>query len=258
LYKKGSAVLPNVIELNNITMNFNLSKEWVHDLKEFTIKFLTRQLSYQEFLALKNVSLSVEKGDVFGIVGRNGSGKSTLLKIVSGILKPTKGTVSVNGSISPLIELGAGFDMDLTARENIYLNGYTLGYTKKLVVDNFDEIVDFAELREFVDVPIKNFSSGMTARLAFSIATIIKPDILIVDEVLSVGDFLFKGKSERKIAELMSGGTTVLLVSHAIQQIEQLCNKAMWIDSGEVKMVGNAKDVCGAYTHGFDKNKTKD
>jgi ABC-type polysaccharide/polyol phosphate transport system ATPase subunit len=202
---------------------------------------------FEEFFALTEVSFSVEKGEVFGIVGLNGSGKSTILKIISGILKPTSGSVSVKGSVSPLIELGAGFDTELTARENIFLNAYTLGYDKAFIKSNFDEIVEFSELHEFIDVPIKNFSSGMIARLAFAIATVTKPEILIVDEVLSVGDYLFQQKCEARINALMSGGTTVLLVSHSIEQIRELCTRAVWLEHGSVKLLGDVAEVCGAY-----------
>lgn len=182
-----------------------------------------------------------------GIVGLNGSGKSTMLKIISGILKPTSGSVKVEGSISPLIELGAGFDFDLSARENVYLNGSVLGFSKNEMDDKMDDIIEFSELSEFMDVIIKNFSSGMLARLGFSIATIVRPEVLIVDEILSVGDFLFQQKCEKRIADMMSGGTTVLLVSHSAAQIERMCDRAVWLDKGHVKMVGAAKEVCGEY-----------
>lgn len=239
--------MPNAIEVQNVTMQFNMSKEKVDSMKEFLIKKIKRQLRFEEFLALKDVSLNVEQGDIYGLVGLNGSGKSTLLKVISGILKPTKGSARTFGTISPLIELGAGFDMDLTARENVYLNGSVLGYSHAQMREKFDEIVDFSELREFIDVAVKNYSSGMVARLGFAIATITKPDILIVDEILAVGDFLFQQKCEARIQELMSGGTTVLMVSHSIEQIERLCKHVMWLDHGTIKMVGNMKEVCDAY-----------
>jgi ABC-type polysaccharide/polyol phosphate transport system ATPase subunit len=215
-------------------------------LKEYLLKLAKGQLRYKEFPALKGVTFAVEKGDVFGIVGLNGSGKSTLLKIIAGILKPTKGIVSVTGSIAPLIELGAGFDMELTARENIYLNGSVLGYNKKFIDEHFDDIVEFSEMREFINVPMKNYSSGMVARVAFAIATVIKPEILIVDEVLGVGDFQFQQKCERRINELMSGGTTVLFVSHSVDQVRQLCKHALWLEKGELKSVADAESVCAA------------
>jgi len=242
------------IEVSNVTMKFHMTKERINSLKEYLLKLVKRQLAYEDFLALDNVSFSVEQGDVFGIVGLNGSGKSTLLKLVSGILKPTSGTVKAIGSISPLIELGAGFDMELTARENIYLNGSVLGYNKKFLDAHFDEIVEFSEMREFLDVPMKNYSSGMVARVAFAIATVVKPEILIVDEILGVGDFLFQQKCEQRIKALMSGGTTVLLVSHSIEQIKNLCKHAIWLERGKICMVGEAVEVCEAYEKG-DRNE---
>ncbi|MDO4731259.1 MAG: ABC transporter ATP-binding protein [Clostridia bacterium] len=239
--------MSDVIKVDNVTMRFNMSKDKVDSIKEFIIKKIKRQLKFEEFFALKNVSLTVEKGDVFGIVGLNGSGKSTLLKVISGILKPTTGSVQTIGSISPLIELGAGFDMDLTAGENIFLNGSVLGYSKQEMIEKYDSILDFSELRDFENVAVKNFSSGMVARLGFSIATITKPDILIVDEILAVGDFLFQQKCENRIRELMAGGTTVLMVSHSIEQIERLCKHVLWLDHGNMRMIGNMRDVCDAY-----------
>ena len=195
----------NAIEINNVTMKFNMCSDRIDNLKEYLIKFLKKQLSFEDFTALEDVSVEIKAGEVFGIVGLNGSGKSTLLKLVSGILKPTQGTVKTVGTISPLIELGAGFDMELTARENIFLNGSVLGYSRDFMKEKFDEIIEFAELRDFVEAPLKNFSSGMVARLGFSIATLVKPEILIVDEILAVGDFLFQQKCEQRIQEMMSG-----------------------------------------------------
>ncbi len=235
------------IKVDNVSMHFNMSSEKLDSLKEYFIKLVKRQLHFKDFVAVNNISLEIEKGEVFGIVGTNGSGKSTLLKIISGILKPTTGSVEINGVIAPLIELGAGFDGDLTARENIYLNGAILGYSKAFIQEHFDRIVDFAELRDFLDVPIKNYSSGMVARIAFAIATIIKPDILIVDEILSVGDFLFQQKCEQRISELMAGGTTVVIVSHSIEQIERLCDRVLWIEKGDKRMLGKTSEVCEAY-----------
>ena len=224
-----------------------MSKEKVDSIKEYFIKLVKRQLHFEQFLALKDVSITIEQGDVFGIVGLNGSGKSTLLKVISGILKPTKGTVKTVGTISPMIELGAGFDMDLTARENIFLNGSVLGYSKQMMEEKFDEILEFSELQPFVDVAVKNYSSGMVARLAFAIATITKPDILIVDEILAVGDFLFQQKCEKRIREMMDNGTTVIIVSHTIEQIERLCKHVLWLEHGNMKMLGDTKTVCDAY-----------
>ncbi len=237
----------NVIEVKNVSMRFNMSKERVDSLKEYLIKAAKHQLKFEEFIALNNVSLSVKKGEVVGIVGLNGSGKSTLLKVISGILRPSTGTAAINGSISPLIELGAGFDFDLTARENVFLNGSVLGFSKQTMTEKMDEIIDFAELRDFMDVAIKNFSSGMVARLGFSIATITRPDILIVDEILAVGDFLFQQKCEKRISEMMSGGTTVIIVSHSIEQIERLCNRVVWLEKGNVIMDGPTKEICDLY-----------
>ena len=237
------------ISVNDVWIRFNLASECVDNIKEYVIKMLKRQLMFQEFMALKGISFEVKAGESWGFVGTNGSGKSTLLKTISGILKPYKGTVQVNGTISPLIELGAGFDGNLTARENIFLNGSVLGYSEKFLKEKCDEIVDFAELRDFLDVPIKNFSSGMAARLGFAIATTVKPDILICDEVLAVGDFKFQEKCEQRMNELLSGGTTLLFVSHSIEQVKRMCQKAIWIDHGEMKMIGNAEEVCNAYSN---------
>ena len=233
-----------VIELKNVSMQFDLNIEKVNSLKEYLIKYFKKELKFEKMWALREINLKIEEGDVWGIVGFNGAGKSTLLKVISGILKPTTGEVKINGNISPLIELGAGFDMDLTARENIFLNGYILGYSKNLLKEKFDEIVEFSELKDFIDVPLKNFSSGMVARLGFAIATIIEPKILIVDEILSVGDFKFQQKSEKKIKAMMGNGTTVIFVSHSVAQVEEICNKAVWLEKGKIKKIGNAKEIC--------------
>lgn len=237
----------NAVELRNIEMHFNMSKEKLESLKEYFLKFVKRQLYFEDFVALDNISFDIKKGDVFGIVGLNGCGKSTTLKIISGILRPTKGTVQTNGVIAPLIELGAGFDMDLTARENIYLNGSVLGYSKAFMDEKFDDIVDFSEMREFLDVPMKNYSSGMVARIAFAIATVTTPDILIVDEILAVGDFLFQQKCEERINAMINNDTTVIIVSHSIEQIERLCKHCMWLEKGKIKMIGDTVEVCNAY-----------
>jgi len=226
-----------------------MPREKIDNMKEFFIKFLKRQLDYEEFVALSDVSLEVKRGEVVGIVGLNGSGKSTLLKIISGILSPSEGSCEVKGTISPLIELGAGFDFELTTRENIFLNGSVLGFERAFIKEKYDEILDFAELRAFENVAIKNFSSGMIARLGFAIATLVKPDILIVDEILAVGDYLFQQKCERRIADMMSGGTTVLIVSHAIEQIQRLCTRVVWLEGGKVRMTGDTLEVCNAYTN---------
>ncbi len=239
--------MENIIEIKDVAMHFNMCKERVDSLKEYFIKLTKKQLVYEDFTALEQVSVDIQKGEVFGIVGYNGSGKSTLLKTISGILKPTSGTIKVHGSIAPLIELGAGFDLNLTARENIFLNGSVLGFSKQLIENKFDEIVEFSELREFLDVPMKNYSSGMVARIGFAVATMVKPEILIVDEILAVGDYLFQQKCEKRINDLMAGGTTVLIVSHALEQIRRLCNRVMWLEKGHVKMIGETQAVCDAY-----------
>lgn len=235
------------VEVEHVTMRFNMPKEKVDNMKEYLIKTLKHQIRFEEFVALSDVSLRISRGEVVGIVGLNGSGKSTLLKLISGILEPSEGTVKTYGTISPLIELGAGFDFDLTTRENIFLNGSVLGFDRHFVKGKYEEILDFAELQDFENVAVKNFSSGMIARLGFSIATLVKPDILIVDEILSVGDFLFQQKCEKRIAELMSGGTTVLIVSHAIEQIERLCNRVIWLEHGKTKMIGETQEICDQY-----------
>ncbi len=240
----------NIIEVKDVEMHFNMNKEKIDSLKEYVIKLAKRQLMYEDFVALDKVSVDVKKGEVFGIIGYNGSGKSTLLKAIAGILKPTSGSIRVYGTIAPLIELGAGFDLDLTARENIFLNGSVLGFSKKTISDKFDEIVEFSELRDFLDVPMKNYSSGMVARIGFSVATMVRSDILIVDEILSVGDMLFQQKCEQRINALMQGGTTVLIVSHSLEQIRRLCSRVLWLDHGKIKMLGDTKTVCDAYETG--------
>lgn len=237
----------NAVELRNVEMHFNMSSERLESLKEYFLKIIKRQLHFEDFIALNDISFDIKKGDVFGIVGLNGSGKSTTLKVISGILEPTKGTVETEGSIAPLIELGAGFDLELTARENIYLNGSVLGYSKKFMNEKFDEIVEFSEMKDFLDVPMKNYSSGMIARIGFAIATVTTPDILIVDEILAVGDFLFQQKCEERINRIMGDDTTVIIVSHSIEQIERLCKHCVWLEHGKIKMIGDAKSVCDAY-----------
>ena len=244
-----------MIDIEHVTMEFDMGIEKGFSFKEMFISFFDPKKRKEKklnkakskFLALKDVSFQVKKGEVIGLIGSNGAGKSTLLKIVSGVMKPTKGSVVVRGNVAPMIELGAGFDIELTARENIYLNGAILGFSKDFLDSKFDEIVEFSELKDFIDVPIKNFSSGMTAKLAFSIATIVDPEILIVDEILSVGDIKFQEKSKNKMMSMINGGTTVLYVSHSIETIEKLCNKVVWLEHGEVVMIGEPKEVCGAY-----------
>lgn len=236
-----------VIEVNHVTIRFNLANQKVDNLKEYMIRLIKKELVFQEFLAVKNISFQIKQGEAWGIIGANGSGKSTLLKAISGILKPYKGTIRVYGSIAPLIELGAGFDQNLTARENIYLNGCVLGHTEKYMREHFDEIVAFAELQEFLDSPIKNYSSGMKARLGFAVATMVRPDILIVDEILSVGDYAFRKKCEQRMEEMLSGGTTLLYVSHSLEEVKRLCSHAIWLEKGEIYRIGKAKEVCEAY-----------
>ena len=235
------------VSAEHVTIRFNIASERIDNLKEYFIKLLKHELMFKEFLALQDINLHVKKGEAWGIVGTNGSGKSPFLNLVCGILKPYKGSIKINGTIAPLIELGAGFDGDLTARENIFLNGAVLGYDKKFMQSHFDEIVDFAELWDFLDMPIKNYSSGMAARLGFAIATVVRPDILICDEVLSVGDFAFQQKCERRMREMREQGTTLLFVSHSIDSVRQVCDHALWIDKGHAMKSGNVNEVCDAY-----------
>ncbi len=238
-----------MINIDKVSMRFNLGIEKDSSLKQFFVDTFSgkKKKKSEEFWALKDVSFHIDKGEVVGLIGSNGAGKSTLLKVVSGVMKPTEGSVSVNGVISPMIELGAGFDANLTARENIYLNGSILGYSKQFINEKFDEIVEFSELKEFLDVPVKNFSSGMTAKLAFSIATIVNPEILIVDEILSVGDIKFQEKSKNKMMEMIKGGTTVLYVSHTLDSIKEICTKVVWLSHGEIVKIGKPKEVCDEY-----------
>lgn len=239
-----------MIKVDNVSMKFNLGIEKGFSLKQFFIDFFKKKLRKEKnyFWALSNVDFEVKRGEVVGFVGSNGAGKSTLLKIVAGVMKPTEGHVSVYGNICPMIELGAGFDMELTARENIYLNGAVLGYSKAFLDEKFDEIVEFSELKDFLDVPVRNFSSGMIARLAFSIATVVDPEILIVDEILAVGDIAFQEKSENKMKGMINdSGTTVLYVSHSISSIKKICTKVVWLDHGKVVKIGNTEDICNEY-----------
>ena len=236
-----------MVDVDHVTVRFNLANQKVDNLKEYCIRMLKKELLFQEFFAVKDVSFQIRRGEAWGIVGSNGSGKSTILKAVSGILKPWKGSITVNGSIAPLIELGAGFDGNLTARENIFLNGCILGHSEKYMKEHFDEIVEFAGLEKFLDSPIKNYSSGMKARLGFAVATSVKPDLLIVDEILSVGDFRFRKKCEQRIQEMLDRGTTLLYVSHTMPEVLRICQKAMWMDKGVIRRSGSAEEVCDAY-----------
>ncbi len=242
-----------IIDLQNVKVRFNKTNLKVDNLKEYVVRLVKRELLFQEFIALQNINLQVKKGESWGLIGTNGAGKSTLLKVVSRILKPAEGTVTVNGSVAALIELGAGIDPNLTARENIYLNGTLLGYKKDFLDEKFDEIVEFSELQDFLDSPVKNFSSGMKARLGFSVATSVSPDILIADEILSVGDIKFKQKCNKKMKKMLSGGTTLLYVSHNINSIKNLCDKVLWLDHGKQVMSGNAAEVCDAYLEEMNK-----
>lgn len=236
-----------MIEVSDVSMRFRLNNDRIMSLKEFVTTALRGKLDYREFTALDHVSFTVEKGETLGLIGRNGAGKSTMLKVISGILKPTEGGVVCHGNVVPMLELGSGFDMDLTGRENIFLNGAILGYGEEFLKAKYEEIVDFSELGQFIEVPIRNYSSGMLARLAFSIATVVKPEILIVDEILSVGDAQFQEKSRKRMLELMGGGTTVLFVSHSIEQIREMCNRVVWLEQGRVQADGEAEEVCDKY-----------
>lgn len=236
-----------IIKAENVSMRFRLSADRITSMKEYVVRMVTGRLQYKEFWALRNVSFSVKKGEVLGVIGHNGAGKSTLLKVISGILRPTEGSVTVQGNIVPMLELGSGFDYDMTGRENIFLNGAILGYSKEFLTAKYQEIVDFSELGDFIDEPLRNYSSGMMMRLAFSIATVVEPEILIVDEILAVGDADFQAKSKRRMMELMSGGTTVLLVSHTLSQVREMCDKVLWIEHGQVQGYGEAKVLCDAY-----------
>lgn len=238
-----------MVKVDQVSMRFNLASEKVDSLKEYIIKTLKKQISFNEFWALQDVTFEVERGDSVGLIGLNGSGKSTMLKIIAGVLKPTKGEAHVYGTMAPLIELGAGFDFDLTARENVFLNGSILGHTRNEMENYYDDIVEFSELQQFMDVPVKNFSSGMISRLAFGIATIGQPELLIVDEVLSVGDFRFQEKCETRIQNILNSGTTLLFVSHSIAQVEKLCNKVVWLEKGRMRAAGPAEIYCEQYRH---------
>ncbi|WRS27297.1 ABC transporter ATP-binding protein [Oscillospiraceae bacterium MB08-C2-2] len=236
-----------MIDVKNVSMQFRLAGDRIMSLKEFITAKLGRKLTYREFWALKDVSFEVFQGEVLGIIGRNGSGKSTLLKVISGILNPTQGTSVCGGNIVPMLELGSGFDMDLTGKENIFLNGAILGYSEEFLKSEYEKILEFSELGQFIDVPIRNYSSGMLMRLAFSIATVVNPQILIVDEILAVGDEAFQKKSRDRMMQLMSGGTTVLFVSHNLSQIKKMCDRVLWLDQGRVRMLGLTEEICDQY-----------
>ncbi len=241
-----------IIQIQDVSMRFKLTDDRIMSLKEFVTRKLKGSIKTSDFWALKHITFDVNKGQVIGIIGKNGSGKSTLLKVISGILKPTSGTAICDGNIVPMLELGSGFDQDLTGRENIFLNGAILGYTEAFLKEKFDEILEFSELGQFIDVPIRNYSSGMMMRLAFSIATVVDPQILIVDEILAVGDEAFQKKSRARMMELMGGGTTVLFVSHNLEQIREMCDRVLWLDHGEMRLFGNTKEVCDEYSGQFN------
>lgn len=239
----------SVIQVQNVTMRFRMNNDRILSLKEFVTKALRGKLEYNEFTALEDVSFDVKKGETLGLIGRNGAGKSTMLKVISGILKPTEGSVSVMGNVVPMLELGSGFDFDLTGRENIFLNGSILGYSEDYLKSKYDEILAFSELGDFINIPIRNYSSGMLARLAFSVASMVEPEVLIVDEILSVGDAQFQEKSRQRMIELMGGGTTVLFVSHSLDQIREMCDRVVWLEKGRVRMIGPADEVCDGYAN---------
>ena len=240
-----------MIQAENLSICYKISYDRIQSIKEYAVQLLRGKIKYEEFWALRDVSFTVDRGEVLGIIGHNGAGKSTLLKIIAGILKPTTGSVAVQGTVVPMLELGSGFDYDLTGRENVFLNGAILGYSEAFLKEKYQEIADFSELGRFIEVPLRNYSSGMVMRLAFSIATVVNPDVLIVDEILSVGDAEFQEKSRRRMMELVGGGTTVLVVSHSLDQIREMCDRVLWLDHGTVKMLGDADTVCKAY--GFNQ-----
>lgn len=237
----------SIVSVKNISLKFKMEQNRANSLKEFCVRWLKRDLKSEDFWALTDVSFDVEKGDVIGIIGHNGAGKSTLLKVISGIMKPTKGTIEAHGNIVPMLELGSGFDMELSGRENIYLNGAILGYSEEFLNEKYDEIVAFSELGNFIEAPLRTYSSGMLARLAFSVACIVEPEILIVDEILSVGDADFQEKSRARMMELMTGGTTVFFVSHSLKQIREMCNKVVWLEHGKIQAIGKTEDICNMY-----------
>lgn len=236
-----------MIKAEHVSVKYLMTYDRIKSMKEYLVQLVKGKIQYEEFWALRDVSFEVKKGEVLGIIGHNGAGKSTLLKVISGILKPTEGSVQVNGTIVPMLELGSGFDFDLTGRENVFLNGAILGYSEQFLKEKYEEIVAFSELGQFIDVPLRNYSSGMVMRLAFSIATVVNPDVLIVDEILAVGDADFQEKSKKRMLELMGGGTTVLFVSHSLPQIREMCNNAIWLEHGQMRLCGDVQTVCDAY-----------
>ena len=242
--------MDTIIEVKDVSMRFRMANDRINSIKEYAIARMRGKLQYNEFEALKHVSFDVKRGEVVGLIGHNGAGKSTMLKVISGILKPTEGSVVVRGNVAPMLELGSGFDMDMTGRENIFLNGAILGYSEEFLKSKYDEIVAFSEIEQFIDIPLRNYSSGMIARLAFSVATVVVPEILIVDEVLAVGDAAFQEKSRARMMELMGGGTTVLFVSHSLPQIREMCSRVVWLEHGQVQRFGDTQEICDAYEGG--------
>lgn len=236
-----------MIKVDDVSVRFRMANDYIRTLKEFVIRSVTKKMEFHEFWALRNISFEIHQGDVLGIIGNNGAGKSTLLKVIAGIMKPTGGKVMTNGNIVPMLELGSGFDFDLSGRENVFLNGAILGYTEKFLLNKYEEIVLFSELGNFMEVPLRNYSSGMVMRLAFSIASVVNPEILIVDEILSVGDAAFQEKSRERMLELMGGGTTVLFVSHDLSQIREMCNQVIWLENGKQVAFGKTEDICNRY-----------
>ena len=239
--------METMIEVRDVSMRFRMANDRISSIKEYAIARLRGKLKYNEFEALKHVSFDVKRGEVMGLIGHNGAGKSTLLKVISGILKPTEGSVIVRGNVAPMLELGSGFDFDMTGRESLFLNGAILGDSEEFLKSKYEEIVAFSEIGPFIDMPLRNYSSGMVARLAFSVATVVVPEVLIVDEVLAVGDAEFQEKSRKRMMELMSGGTTVLFVSHSMEQIRQMCNRVVWLEKGHIRMIGGLQETCDAY-----------
>lgn len=244
--------MEKIIEVNHASMHFRMANDRINSIKEYVVNLFKGKLKYKPFEALNDVTFDVDKGETVGLIGHNGAGKSTLLKIISGILKPSEGSVIVRGNIVPMLELGSGFDMDMTGRENIFLNGAILGYTEKFLKSKYQEIVDFSGLEQFIDTPLRNYSSGMITRLAFSIAAVVNPEVLIVDEILGVGDQAFQKKSYARMQEMMSGGTTVLMVSHDIEQVKKMCHRVVWLDHGKVVEIGPAREICDNYEKTMD------
>lgn len=242
-----------MVNVENVSMQFNMANDKIISLKEYVVATLQGRLNFKKFTVLEDISFHVNKGEVVGIIGRNGAGKSTLLKIIAGVLKPTEGHVTVQGNVVPMLELGSGFDPELSGRENIFLNGAILGYSEEFLNNKYQEIVEFSELGEFIEMPIRNYSSGMLMRLAFSIATVVEPEILIVDEILAVGDEGFQNKSKARMLELMSGGTTVLFVSHSLEQVEEMCDRVVWLENHRIRNIGPAEEICKKYSEYWTK-----